>query len=147
MLASAAYAQSNRYHVVTKGETLYRISKIYDVEIEEIKKLNPECKKGLEVGQKLVIPQSKNNGKSEGAVYHTVQKKETLYRISKMYNVSQDEINRLNPGCGKACPLGRNCLLRKAGKRAPLLLRRIRNTFTTLCRKRRHFTASAKCTT
>ena len=118
MLASAAYAQSNRYHVVTKGETLYRISKIYDVEIEEIKKLNPECKKGLEVGQKLVIPQSKNNGKSEGAVYHTVQKKETLYRISKMYNVSQDEIKRLNPGCGKGLSIGQKLLIKEGRKKS-----------------------------
>lgn len=115
LLASAAYAQGNRYHVVTKGETLYRISKIYGVEIDEIKKLNPECRKGLEVGQKLVIPQSKNNGKSEGAVYHTVQKKETLYRISKMYNVSQDEIKRLNPGCKDGLSVGQKLKIKKKG--------------------------------
>ena len=55
LLTVAAYAQCNSYHVVSKGETLYRISKMYDVKVDEIVRLNPGCEKVLFVGQKLKI--------------------------------------------------------------------------------------------
>jgi len=45
-------------HVVTKGETLYRLSFLYDLKIGEIKKANPELqtREGLVEGETLLIP-------------------------------------------------------------------------------------------
>lgn len=43
-------------HHVKQGQTLYSISKAYNVTVEEIEKLNPEVKNGLKVGLVLGIP-------------------------------------------------------------------------------------------
>jgi len=49
------------YHKVGKGQTLWRISKIYNVDIEELIKLNhiPEASR-IEIGQTIFIPREKN---------------------------------------------------------------------------------------
>ncbi len=43
-------------HHVKQGQTLYGLSKAYNVSIEEIERLNPEVKEGLKVGLVLGIP-------------------------------------------------------------------------------------------
>ena len=43
-------------HRVSAGETLYGLSKVYNVSVEEIEILNPEVKNGLKVGHVLGIP-------------------------------------------------------------------------------------------
>jgi len=43
-------------HLVKKGQTLYMISKAYNVEMNVIIQENPEVKEGLKAGQKLRIP-------------------------------------------------------------------------------------------
>jgi len=51
---------SNFYiHTVKKGQTLYMISKVYDVDIDEIIQDNPEIRQGLKSGQKIRIPAPK----------------------------------------------------------------------------------------
>ncbi len=49
-----------RSHVVTKGETLWRICKSYDADIDEVVRINniPESS-NISVGQKLLIPKQK----------------------------------------------------------------------------------------
>jgi ABC-type branched-subunit amino acid transport system substrate-binding protein len=47
-------------HSVKKGQTLYMISKAYEVDINEIIQENPEVKDGLKAGQKLRIPVPKS---------------------------------------------------------------------------------------
>ncbi|WP_229217058.1 LysM peptidoglycan-binding domain-containing protein [Dyadobacter luteus] len=49
--------QGFRTHTVASGETLFRISVNYGVEIEEIKRLNNISGNNVSVGQKLKIPQ------------------------------------------------------------------------------------------
>lgn len=43
-------------HHVKQGQTLYSLSKVYNVSVEEIERLNPEVKNGLKVGLVLGIP-------------------------------------------------------------------------------------------
>ena len=43
------------------GETLFSISQQYDVTTDEIKKLNPSAREGIQTGQRLVIPPSHTN--------------------------------------------------------------------------------------
>ena len=43
-------------HRVKQGQTLYGLSKAYNVTVEEIELLNPEVKDGLKVGHILGIP-------------------------------------------------------------------------------------------
>lgn len=101
-------AQENNIitHTVNKGQTLYSISKLYGTTVEDIVKMNPESATTLSVGQQLRIPgNSKENEKkvvvkknNDGTLYHTIQSGETLYRLSKLYGITTQEICDANPG-------------------------------------------------
>lgn len=98
----SASAQEFKYHTVEAGETVYSIAKSYNISEEAIYKYNPDAKGNLEVSSKLVIPlsQQKKETSTETEdiqfITHTVKRKETLYRLSKDYNVEIDEIKRFN---------------------------------------------------
>lgn len=103
-------------HIVGPKETVFEISKKYSVAVEEIQSANSEVlKNGLQVGQVLVIPVgerankkeipaivsplkkiSETKFKEEEYIQHTVAPKETLYGLSKKYNVSVDVIKQNN---------------------------------------------------
>jgi LysM repeat protein len=97
----SASAQEYKYHTVEAGETVYSIAKSYNVSEEAIYKYNPDAKGNLEVSSKLVIPLRKKeelSAENEDIEFitHTVKRKETLYRLSKDYNVEIEEIKRFN---------------------------------------------------
>ena len=66
---STSFSQDTISHVVKKGETLYSISKLYDIEISELKKQNNLLTNELLINQKIVFV--KNN-----IVYKDVIKEE-----------------------------------------------------------------------
>jgi LysM repeat protein len=93
-------------HVVEKGNTLYAISKLYQTTIDAIEQHNPVIKEdGLKVNQTLLIPVNKDNKRdlgglveqSSNSVSHEVQPKETLYAISKQYDVPLNALLKANP--------------------------------------------------
>lgn len=83
-----------KIHIVEAGNTLYGLQKKYGVEIEAIIKENPSAEKGLSVGQRLYIPTGLSPTETK---VHVVEKKETLYGISRVYGCSIDELIKLNP--------------------------------------------------
>jgi len=88
-------------HTVMRGQTLYSISSMYGVSVDDIVGLNPGSDKQLKAGQTLRIPQQTKS--ADGAVqrrlhFHTIQAGETLYRITQKYQVSADIICKANPG-------------------------------------------------
>ena len=52
---STSFSQDTISHVVKKGETLYSISKLYDVEISELKKQNNLLTNELSINQKIIF--------------------------------------------------------------------------------------------
>ncbi|HSP39955.1 MAG TPA: LysM peptidoglycan-binding domain-containing protein, partial [Gillisia sp.] len=74
----------------------------YNITAEAIYKLNPDARNGVNVGSKLVIPigdSSQSNPSQPQAVSfkdHKVQRQETIYRLSKQYEVSEEDIKRYN---------------------------------------------------
>lgn len=94
------------FHTVSKGNTLYGISKMYNVDVKDILRYNEEAKSGLRIDQVLQIPVKKANTRKvernelrvDGSyLIHRVVKGETLYGISKRYNVPQELILKHNP--------------------------------------------------
>jgi LysM repeat protein len=81
-------------HTVQKGNTLYNISKVYNVSSNIIEELNPDLKLGLKIGMELKIPF--HLPQADDYIYHIVKKKETLYQISKIYNVNIEDIISIN---------------------------------------------------
>ena len=49
------YSQDQKFHTVEKGETLYSISKKYDISIEKIKELNNINNNAISIGQNILI--------------------------------------------------------------------------------------------
>jgi len=46
---------STQYHTVLKGETLYRLSKIYGKSVDYIKQVNNLNSNTISIGQKLIV--------------------------------------------------------------------------------------------
>ena len=88
--------QNSNYHIVNQGETLYSISKQYNVSVDELKALNNLDNNEISVGQMLVIAPINKEEPSEMTLIHTVKQGETLYSISKQYNVSVESIKTMN---------------------------------------------------
>lgn len=95
-------------HSVEAGQTYYSISKLYGVPIEDILAVNSLTSEDkLSLGQSLTI-RGVPSGFPVGQVVtpattakptyvtHTVAKGETMYRISKQYNVLIDQILEWN---------------------------------------------------
>ena len=92
-------------HNVKKGETVYSLTKTYGITEDELVRSNPQLADGLKEGQVLRIPEKvqqisapvKSASRPDGTAEHEVQRKETLYSISRQYNVSVDAIKKANP--------------------------------------------------
>ncbi|MEI2665088.1 peptidoglycan DD-metalloendopeptidase family protein [Rossellomorea sp. LJF3] len=81
-------------HIVHKGETLWGISRKYDVSIEDIMQENGLKSSGLKVNQRLMIPGSSPKGQ------YVVKQGDTLYSISMAQGIDMEELvarNDLNP--------------------------------------------------
>ncbi|MGY0391995.1 LysM peptidoglycan-binding domain-containing protein [Bizionia sp. KMM 8389] len=99
------YAQNYKTHKVQAGETIETIAQNYQVTSDDIYALNPDAQKGIKRNTVLIIPNKASNPSAPQATIekeitgfknHRVKRKETLYSLSKTYNVSQDEIKKHN---------------------------------------------------
>lgn len=112
-------------HEVKTKETLFSLSKLYDVEIADIEKANPEIvNKTLSIGQILIIPTKKSVKnpivEKKPAVYHEVKPKETKYSIAKQYQTTIQELERLNPEIITDFPIGFKLLI--SGEKAKIIV-------------------------
>lgn len=97
-------AQNFKTHKVKVGETIESIAKDYMVTPFDIYALNPDAKTNLQPNTTIVIPKSKVSGATtvvqeqtvSGYKKHKVKRKETLYSISKKYNVTVDDLKKNN---------------------------------------------------
>lgn len=127
-------------HLVERKETIYSISKKYGVSMETICELNPELKtSNLKVGAKLKLPaigvkeEAVEKAESDAnevattsnptsttelvatnTVVHKVMPKETLFRISKQYGVTVNDLLKMNPSIGSELPVGYDLIVKKA---------------------------------
>lgn len=83
------------YHKIKKGETISQIAEQYNVSISSIKEWNNLPDNNIIAGDELIIKKDKtlSNNNSE---YHLVSKGESLYSISKKYNIPIQKIKKLN---------------------------------------------------
>lgn len=90
-------------HVVAEKETLFSISRLYGVTVDDIKKWNNLTDNALSLGQELVIKnqttiQPVNAGTSPrtAKVTHTVAAKETMYSITRQYGITVEQLREWN---------------------------------------------------
>lgn len=93
-------AQSTATHTIQKGETLFSIAKQYNVEIEQLREWNDIKADQLAVGQTLVVGKETGERSAAGDTSetrtHTVEAGETLFSISKQYQVTIAELKAWN---------------------------------------------------
>lgn len=135
MLPFAAFAQKNfTIHKVQPKETLYSLSRQYNIHPRDLATFNNlDINTGLTIGQEVKIP-TKPGSKPASQIpppppvnekpatdnnsavqYHTVQPKETLYAISKKYNVTIDELKQWNGLTGNGVSEGQRLKVGGAG--------------------------------
>ena len=98
--------QLTKKHQVKKGETVYQLSRVYNVSPQEILKLNPNAKDVIYVGDILIIPfnsdNSSNNNQDSATsqtqtITHHVLRGETKYGLSKKYGITIANMEQQNP--------------------------------------------------
>ncbi|MDO3694464.1 LysM peptidoglycan-binding domain-containing protein [Wenyingzhuangia sp. chi5] len=96
-LVNASSKDSMVIHIVEPKETLYSLSKLYDVEMITLIKDNPVLTfDGLKIGQELKVPY-KAPKILEASKNHIVKGQETWYGISKLYHVTIEDLKVANP--------------------------------------------------
>lgn len=94
------WAQSSSTHTIQKGETLFSIAKAYDVEVQQLKRWNDLSGDQLSVGQSIIVggvtSEAASSGPDNDHQVHTVEKGETLFSVSKQYQVTIAELKAWN---------------------------------------------------
>lgn len=88
---------SPTYYDVKSGDTLFRIAQMYGVTVQQIKTANNFTSDTIYVGQRLLIPNpTKQETIEEQPSVYIVTYGDTLYKIAKKYNMTVDELKRIN---------------------------------------------------
>ncbi len=81
---------SNAY-IVQPGDTLYSLSIKFDIEVEELKRINSLKSDLINPGQKLIVSSQKKRSDKKPILY-TVKRGDTLLQISRKHGVSIEKI-------------------------------------------------------
>ncbi len=101
-------------HRIDEKETLYSISRRYGVPITAILDENPTADGGLAVGQLLKVPYvPKSKVQQNGKGTHKVAAGETLFSISRLYDVSVDDIKAWNSLTSNSLSTGQELVIKK----------------------------------
>lgn len=114
-----AGGEQHTFHTIQAGETLYKLTQQYGVTAQRICKANPGLSaENFRIGQVIIIPaktatseeviinevKSKATSSSTSTPLkpkcrdmHRVERKETIYSISRLYGITEDELIAANP--------------------------------------------------
>ena len=117
--------QEKRFHTIQAGETLYKLTTMYNVSAKDICEANPGLSaENFRIGQVILIPQKKEEQTAtatqtpteqttiQGPVVpkckdmHKVKRKETIFSVSREYGISEQELIAANPELKKGMKKG-----------------------------------------
>lgn len=95
-------------HLVEAKETKYGIATKYGLTVTELEQLNPQIVGGLNIGQTLILKPGVQIKKPSNVtlVDYEVQPKETLYSLSKKFDIAQGDLITLNPDLQDGLKIG-----------------------------------------
>lgn len=103
-------------HQVAERETLFGISRRYQVAVNDIIQNNEQLEAGLKMGQRIRVPYISKTAIPDGAKLHKVEPGETLFGISKKYNVSVGDILAWNKLQGSDLSVGQSLVIQGVGE-------------------------------
>lgn len=129
-------------HKVTPKETLFALSRKYNVPVNQIVDANPNIQSGLSVGQIVYVPSkaplkapeplvpvSKTNTApstpytyvvdAKGNKIHQVVPRQTLYSIARMYNITMADIRKWNSLTSDNLTVGDDLIVGMGNKPTP----------------------------
>lgn len=124
--AAATTVSDGSRHVVAAKETMYSISQTHGITIDEIKQWNNLTSNALSIGQELIVrrPQGSRPAPAQPAPVsttavvtqnadgtHIVAPKETMYSISRQYNISVEDIKAWNGLEGNDISVGQELIV------------------------------------
>ena len=87
-------------HIVSEGDTLWDISKKYNIELTELIKINElDQNSFLRLGQQLTIGNKnihRNIDSKKRTILYSVKQGDNFYKISELFDVTVDSIKELN---------------------------------------------------
>lgn len=117
-------------HKIEKSQSLYAISKLYNVSLEDLYAVNPELKAGAKAGQDIKVPYS---GPAQAAsapatmpanpvdtnkyLTHRIAKGETVYSITRKFNLSEKQLILYNPSLAEGLKEGQVIVVGEKTKR------------------------------
>lgn len=120
-------------HEVVQGNTLWGLQNLYKVSAEVIIQNNPGVSNGLQVGQIIYIPKGESPAQPAAPkpqapnagthvvenVVHVVAAGETVYGISRKYNITPEQLLELNPEAKNGLSIGQVLTISKGKPGAP----------------------------
>ncbi|WP_375605114.1 LysM peptidoglycan-binding domain-containing protein [Flavobacterium davisii] len=110
-----------KFHEVQSQETLFSIARLYNVSVKDLEEKNETLlKEGLQIGQKIEIPNKKKtvDGRvriiNNETFFHTVEAKETKYSIAKKYGITIDQLEKQNPEIISGFVIGNKLAINKS---------------------------------
>ncbi|MDR2010322.1 MAG: LysM peptidoglycan-binding domain-containing protein [Bacteroidales bacterium] len=113
-------------HTVKTGQTLYSISRAYNVRVSDIKAANPEINETLKPESVIKIPIFNEYDSGSEHIIYVVRPGDTLYSLCRKYGITLDDFYVINDDLKKNTPL-------KAGQKIKLPSAIVENQITDDC--------------
>lgn len=98
---------SENIYIVKPGDSLYKIANMYGMSVNELKSLNNLSSNLLSIGQQLKVSESADIP----ANTYIVVSGDSLYSIAKKFNVSVDELKRVNNKTSNLLSIGEKLII------------------------------------
>lgn len=114
------YDEERPTHTVEPGETLFAISRMYEVEVSQLREWNELESDNLRPGQRLFVGPEDSGDEasaetSQEFLYHTVQQGETLFALSRRYEAEPAQIMEWNDMEDASLQIGQQLIVGLAG--------------------------------
>ena len=107
-IPSKEESSTSEYEIYTvkKGDSLWKISKEYDITIPKLTELNNLTNYNLQINQKLLVPK-----KDKRENTYIVQSGDSLWSIAKKYNLTVDELKEKNNLTSNLLSIGQELII------------------------------------
>ena len=99
----------NNTYIVKKGDSLWLISKNYNITVDELKKANNLTTNTLSIGQVLIIPSGKTEPVNQ--MTYIVKKGDSLWLIANRYDTTVDKIKNTNNLLSNSLSIGQELII------------------------------------
>lgn len=93
---------------VQKGDSLWIISRKYNITVPDLLEINNLTNLTLQIGQKLLVPNENNSND-----FYTVEKGDTIWSIAKKFNLTPDELKENNNLDSNLLSVGQQLIITK----------------------------------